>query len=90
MLCGCITAYGMGSLHIWNGSIKTEKYIRGLQQHIVSFMQCLLSGKVLHISARPCMHFMINGQDKMHFGSYKLVLTCFLVSSFMQPKIFIN
>lgn len=32
---GCISAYGMSSLHIWKCTINAEKYIQVLEQHMV-------------------------------------------------------
>uniref|UniRef100_A0A8C1MEZ4 tRNA-specific adenosine deaminase 1 n=1 Tax=Cyprinus carpio TaxID=7962 RepID=A0A8C1MEZ4_CYPCA len=34
MVWGCMSACGMGSLHIWKGTINAERYIQVLEQHI--------------------------------------------------------
>ncbi len=31
---GCISAYGMGSLHVLEGTINAERYIKFLEQHM--------------------------------------------------------
>ncbi len=38
---GCISAYGMGSLHVLEGTMNAEKYIKVLEQQILSSRQCL-------------------------------------------------
>ena len=35
MVWGCISAYRMGSLHIWKGTINAERYIQVLEQHLL-------------------------------------------------------
>ncbi len=32
---GCISAYGMGSLHVLEGTINAERYIKVLEQHML-------------------------------------------------------
>ncbi len=32
---GCIIAYGMGSLHVLEGTMNAERYIKVLEQHIL-------------------------------------------------------
>jgi len=34
MVWRCIRAYRTGNLHIWKGTIKAERYIQGLEQHL--------------------------------------------------------
>ncbi len=34
---GCISAYGMGSLHVLEGTMNAERYIKGLEQHMLPF-----------------------------------------------------
>ncbi len=34
MVWGCMSACGMGSLHIWKGTINAERYIQVLEQHM--------------------------------------------------------
>lgn len=36
-----ISAYGIGCLHIWKGTISNEKYIRDLVQHVLPPRPCL-------------------------------------------------
>ena len=48
MVWGCISAYGMGSLHIWKGTINAERYIEVLEQHMLPSRQRLFQG-------RPCI-----------------------------------
>ncbi len=45
---GCISAYGMGSLHVLEGTMNSERYIKVLEQHILPSRQCLFQG-------RPCV-----------------------------------
>ncbi len=35
MVCGCISAYGMGSLHVLEGTMNAERYIKVLEQHML-------------------------------------------------------
>ncbi len=48
MVWGCISAYGMGSLHVFEGTMNAERYIMVLKQHMLPFRQCLFQG-------RPCL-----------------------------------
>ena len=48
MVWGCISAYWMGSLHIWKGTINAERYIEVLEQHMLPSRRRLLQG-------RPCI-----------------------------------
>ncbi len=35
MVWGCISAYGMGSLHVLEGTLNAERYIKVLEQHML-------------------------------------------------------
>ncbi len=35
MVWGCISAYGMGSLHVLEGTINAERYMKVLEQHML-------------------------------------------------------
>ncbi len=35
MVWGCISAYGMGSLHVLEGTMNVERYIKVLEQHML-------------------------------------------------------
>ncbi len=35
MVWGCISAYGMGSLHVFEGTMNDERYIKVLEQHML-------------------------------------------------------
>ncbi len=48
MVWGCINAYGMGSLHVMEGTMNAERYIKVLEQHILPSRQRLFQG-------RPCV-----------------------------------
>ncbi len=54
MVWGCISAYGMGSLHVLEGTMNAERYIKVLEQHMLPSRLHLLSGKALCISAGQC------------------------------------
>ncbi len=47
MVWGCISAYGMGSLHVLEGTMNAERYIKVLEQHMLPSRQRLFQG-------RPC------------------------------------
>ncbi len=47
MVWGCMSACGMGSLHIWKGTINVERYIQVLEQHMLPSRRRLFQG-------RPC------------------------------------
>ncbi len=36
MVWGCISAYGMGSLHVLEGTMNAERYVKILKQHTMS------------------------------------------------------
>lgn len=48
MVWGCMNACGMGSLHIWKGTINAERYIQVLEQHMLPSKRRLSHG-------RPCI-----------------------------------
>ena len=48
MVWGCISAQGMGNLHICEGTINAERYIQVLEQHMLPSKQHLFHG-------RPCL-----------------------------------
>uniref|UniRef100_A0AAR2M5U8 Tc1-like transposase DDE domain-containing protein n=1 Tax=Pygocentrus nattereri TaxID=42514 RepID=A0AAR2M5U8_PYGNA len=48
MVWGCVSAHGMGNLHICEGTINAERYIQVLEQHMLPSNQCLFQG-------RPCL-----------------------------------
>ena len=48
MVWGCMSACGMGSLHVWKGTINAEKYIQVLEQHMLPSRHHLFQG-------RPCI-----------------------------------
>ncbi len=48
MLWECISAYGMGSLHVLEGTMNAERYIKVLEQHMLPSRWCLFQG-------RPCV-----------------------------------
>ncbi len=37
---GCISAYGMGSLHVLEGTMNAERYINVLEQHMLPSSRC--------------------------------------------------
>ncbi len=48
MVWGCMSACGMGNLHIWKGTINAERYIQVLEQHMLPSRRRLFQG-------RPCI-----------------------------------
>ncbi len=56
MVWGCMSACGMGSLHIWKGTINAERYIQVLEQHMLPSRRRLFQGRPCifqHNNARP-------------------------------------
>ncbi len=56
MVWGCMSACGMGSLHIWKDTINAERYIQVLEQHMLPSRRRLLQGRPCifqHDNARP-------------------------------------
>ncbi len=56
MVWGCMSACGMGSLHIWKGTINPERYIQVLEQHMLPSRRRLFQGRPCifqHDNARP-------------------------------------
>ncbi len=54
MVWGCISAYGMGSLHVLESTMNAERYIKVLEQHYAPLQTTSISGKALCISAGQC------------------------------------
>ncbi len=48
MIWGCISAYGLGSLHVLEGTMNAERYIKVLVQHMLPSRRRLFQG-------RPCV-----------------------------------
>ncbi len=48
MVWGCISAYGMGSLHVLEGNMNAERYKNVLEQHMLPTRWRLFQG-------RPCV-----------------------------------
>ncbi len=48
MVWGCISAYSMGSLHVLEGTMNAERYIKVLEQHMLPSIRRLFQG-------RPCV-----------------------------------
>ncbi len=48
MVWGCISVYGMGSLHVLEGTMNAERYIKVLEQHMLPSRWRLFQG-------RPCL-----------------------------------
>ncbi len=48
MVWGCISTYGMGSLHVLEGTMNAERYIKVLEQRMLPFRRCPFQG-------RPCV-----------------------------------
>ncbi len=48
---GCISAYGMGSLHVLEGTMNAESYIKGFRATHAPLQTTSISGKALCISA---------------------------------------
>ena len=48
MVWGCMSACGMGSLHVWKGTINAENYVQVLEQHMLPSRRHLFQG-------RPCL-----------------------------------
>ncbi len=62
MVWGCMSACGMGSLHIWKGTINAERYIQVLEQHMLPSRRRLFQGRPCifqHDNARPtyCINY---------------------------------
>ncbi len=53
MVWGCISAYGMGSLHVLEGTMNAERYIKVLEQHMLPSRRRLFQGR-LCVSAGQC------------------------------------
>ncbi len=48
MVWGCVSAYGMGSLHVLEGTMNAEWYIKVLEQHMLPSRRSVFWG-------RPCV-----------------------------------
>ncbi len=56
LVWGCMCACGMGSLHIWKGTINAERYIQVLEQHMLPSRRRLFQGTPCifqHDNAKP-------------------------------------
>ncbi len=54
MVWGCISAYGMGSLHVLEGTMNAERYIKGFRATYAPLQTTSISGKAVCISAGQC------------------------------------
>ncbi len=54
MVWGCISAYGMGSLHVLEGIMNAERYIKGFRATYALLQTTSISGKALYIPAGQC------------------------------------
>ncbi len=43
MVWGCISAYSMGSLHVLEGTVNADRYIKVLEQHMLLSRQCVFN-----------------------------------------------
>ncbi len=57
MVWGCISAYGMGSLHVLEGTMNAERYINVLEQHMLPSRRRLFQG-------RPCVFQQDNAKSE--------------------------
>ncbi len=55
LVWGCISAYGMGSLHVLEGTMNAERYIKVLEQHMLPSRRRLFQG-------RPCVFHQDNAK----------------------------
>uniref|UniRef100_A0A9J7YTL6 Uncharacterized protein n=1 Tax=Cyprinus carpio carpio TaxID=630221 RepID=A0A9J7YTL6_CYPCA len=55
MVWGCIGVYGRGSLHVLEGIMNADRYIKVLEQHMLPFRRFLFQG-------RPCVFQQDNAQ----------------------------
>ncbi len=56
MVWGCISAYGMGSLHVLEGNMNAERYIKVLEQHMIPPRRRLFKGRSCvfqQVNAKP-------------------------------------
>ena len=51
MVWGCMSACGMGSLHVWKGTINAENHVQVLEQHMLH-LDVISFRKTLHSSTR--------------------------------------
>ncbi len=49
MVWGCISAYGMGSLHILEGNMNTGSYIKVLEQNMLSSLTLTMQNHILQL-----------------------------------------
>ncbi len=54
MVWGCVSAYGMGSLHVLEGTMNAERYTKVLEQHMLFSRRHLFQGRPLCMSAGKC------------------------------------
>ncbi len=58
MVWGCISAYGMGSLHVLEGTVNAERYIKVLEQHMLPSRRCLFQGRPCYFSRTMQNHIL--------------------------------
>ncbi len=68
MVRGCISAYGMGSLHVLNSTMNAERYIKVLELHMLPSKQRLFQ-------RRPCAF----QQDNAKPHTEAITTECFVV-----------
>ncbi len=68
MVWGCISAYGMGSLHVLDSTMNAERYIKVLELHMLPSKQRLFQ-------RRPCVF----QQDNAKPHTAAITTECFVV-----------
>uniref|UniRef100_A0AAR2J834 Transposase Tc1-like domain-containing protein n=1 Tax=Pygocentrus nattereri TaxID=42514 RepID=A0AAR2J834_PYGNA len=58
MVWGCVSAHGMGNLHICEGTINAERYIQVLEQHMLPSKQRLFQGHPAYFSKTMPSHIL--------------------------------
>ncbi len=88
MVWGCINVYGMGSLHVLEGTTNVERYMKVLEQQYAPLQMTSISGKALRISAGQCKTTYCSYYNSMAswFKSPGAELTCLQSRTFTYRK----
>ncbi len=75
MVWGCVSAYGMGNLHICEGTIYAERYIQVLEQNMLPSMRRLFQGHPCLFQQNEVIHHARMGKNSTYKASTISVLS---------------
>ncbi len=81
MVWGCISSYGMGSLHVFEGTMNAERYIKVLEQHMLPSIMNIIKPGFENARFKVYFLFVIAQMTKQTFYSRSQGLSCSMSKS---------